>query len=43
MYLVNTQLDIGFAANQLIQAMFNPTKLYWKVIEHVLRYLKGTT
>jgi len=23
--------------------MVKPTKLYWKAIKHVLRYLKGTT
>ena len=43
MYLVNTRLDICYAVNQLSQAMVNPTKLFWKVAKHVLRYLKGTS
>jgi hypothetical protein len=42
MYLVNMRPDIFYAVNQLSQAMFNPTKLFWKVGKHVLRYLKGT-
>jgi hypothetical protein len=28
--------------NQLSQVMVKPTKLFWKVGKHVLRYLKGT-
>jgi len=32
-----------FVINQLIQAMVKPTKVYWKVAKHVLRYLRGTT
>eukprot|EP00253_Pinus_taeda_P025505 PITA_25505 len=43
MYLVNTRLDMCHAVNQLIQAMVRPTKMYWKAIKHVLRYLRGTT
>lgn len=43
MFLVNTQLDICFAANQLSQEMVKPTRLYWKETKHVLRYLRGTT
>eukprot|EP00253_Pinus_taeda_P036490 PITA_36490 len=43
MYLVNTRPNICFSVNQLIQAMVNPTKLYWKETKHVLRYLRGTT
>jgi hypothetical protein len=43
MYLVNTRLDICYAVNQLSQAMVKPTKLFWKVGKHVLRYLKGTS
>jgi hypothetical protein len=42
MYLVNTRPDIFYADNQLSQAMVKPTKLFWKVGKHVLRYLKGT-
>jgi hypothetical protein len=43
MYLVNTRLNICYAVNQLSQAMVNPTKLFWRVSKHVLRYLKGTS
>lgn len=43
MYLVNTWPDICYVINQLSQAMVKPTKLYWKEIKHVLRYLRGTT
>jgi hypothetical protein len=42
MYLVNTRPNICYADNQLSQAMIKPTKLFWKVGKHVLRYLKGT-
>eukprot|EP00253_Pinus_taeda_P034065 PITA_34065 len=40
---VNTQPDLCFAVNQLSQAMVQPTKLFWKKVKHVLRYLKGTS
>eukprot|EP00253_Pinus_taeda_P026941 PITA_26941 len=43
MSLVNTQPDICYAVNQLSQAMVKPTKLFWKVSKHVLRYLRGTS
>eukprot|EP00253_Pinus_taeda_P002729 PITA_02729 len=43
MYLVNTLPNMCYAVNQLSQAMVRPTKLYWKVAKHVLRYLRGTT
>lgn len=43
MYLVNTRMNMHYAINQLIQAMVKPTKIYWKVEKHVLRYLRGTT
>eukprot|EP00253_Pinus_taeda_P007495 PITA_07495 len=43
MYLVNTRPDICYAVNQLSQAMVKPTKLFWKVGKHVLRYLRGTS
>eukprot|EP00253_Pinus_taeda_P033051 PITA_33051 len=43
MYLVNTQPDLCFAVNQLSQAMVQPTKLFWKAVKHVLRYLRGTS
>ena len=43
MYLVNKRPDICYAVNQLIQAMVKPTKLFWKVGKHVLRYLTGTS
>jgi hypothetical protein len=43
MYLVNTRPDIFYAVNQLSQAMVKPTKLFWKVGKHVLRYPRGTS
>ena len=43
MYLVNTRPDLCFAVNQLSQAMVQPTKLFWKAKNHVLRYPRGTT
>ena len=43
MYLVNTRPDICYVVNQPIQAMVKPTKLFWKVGKHVLRYLRGTS
>eukprot|EP00253_Pinus_taeda_P012622 PITA_12622 len=43
MYLVNTRPNLFFAMNQLSQAMVHPTKLFWKVTKHVLRYLRGTS
>ena len=43
MYLVNTRPDICYAVNQLSQVMVKPTKLFWKVGKHVLRYLRGTS
>ena len=42
MYLVNTRPYLCFAVNQLSQAMVYPTKLFWKAVKHVLRYLRGT-
>eukprot|EP00253_Pinus_taeda_P003376 PITA_03376 len=32
-----------FLGMELRQAMVRPTKLYWKMAKHVLRYLRGTT
>ena len=29
--------------NQVIQAMVQPTKMFWKAESHVLRYLRGTS
>ena len=43
MYLVNTRPYICYVVNQLSQAMVKPTKLFWKVGKHVLRYIRGTT
>ena len=43
MYLVNMRPDICYAVNQLSQAMVNPTKIFWKVGKHALRYLRGTS
>ena len=42
MYLVNTRPDLCYAVNQLSQAMVQPTKMFWKVAKHVLRYLRVT-
>jgi hypothetical protein len=42
MYSVNMRLDIYYVVNELSQVMVKPTKLFWKVDKHVLRYLKGT-
>jgi hypothetical protein len=42
MYLVNTRPNIFYEVNQLSQAMVKPTKIFWKVGKHVLRYLRGT-
>eukprot|EP00253_Pinus_taeda_P024177 PITA_24177 len=35
--------DLILTVIQLSQAMVRPTKLYWKVTKHALRYLRGTT
>jgi hypothetical protein len=43
MHLVNTRPDIFYVVNQLSQVMVKPTKLFWKVGKHVLRYPKGTS
>eukprot|EP00253_Pinus_taeda_P017914 PITA_17914 len=43
MYLVNTRPDLCFVVNQLSQAMVQPTKLFWKAMKHVLRYLRVTS
>eukprot|EP00253_Pinus_taeda_P014968 PITA_14968 len=43
MYLVNTRPELCFVVNQLIQAMVQPTRLFWKAVKHVLRYLRGTS
>lgn len=43
MYLVNKRSNMGYEVNQLSQAIVKPSKLYWKVWKHVLRYLRGTT
>ena len=43
MYLLNMRPEIFYVVYQLSQAMVNPTKLFWKVGNHVLRYLRGTS
>jgi hypothetical protein len=40
MYRVNTRPDICYVVNQLSQAMVKPTKIFWKVGKHVMRYLR---
>jgi hypothetical protein len=42
MYLVNTQPDIIFAINALIQFMVDPQRVHWIATNHVLHYLSGT-
>eukprot|EP00253_Pinus_taeda_P004967 PITA_04967 len=42
LYLVNTRPNMCYAINQLSEAMVRPTKLFWRVANHVLRYLRGT-
>eukprot|EP00253_Pinus_taeda_P023770 PITA_23770 len=43
MYLVSTQSDMCYGVNQLSQAKVRPTKLFWRAVKRVLRYLRGTT
>jgi hypothetical protein len=43
MYLVNTRPNIFYVVNHMSQVMVKPTKLFWKVGKHVLRYLRGTS
>ena len=43
MYLMKTRPDLCYAVNQLSEAMVQPTKMFWKVTKHVLRYLRGTS
>ena len=44
MYLANcTRPDIAFSINLLARYSFAPTKRHWKGIQHILRYLSGTT
>jgi hypothetical protein len=42
MYLVNTRLDICYAANVLSQFMSQPRQTHWIDEKHVLRCLQGT-
>ncbi|XP_070049820.1 secreted RxLR effector protein 161-like [Nicotiana tomentosiformis] len=34
--------DIAFSVNLLARYNSSPTKRYWNMIKHILRYLKGT-
>ena len=44
MYLANcTRPDIAFSVNLLARYSFAPTRRHWKGIQHILRYLSGTT
>ena len=44
MYLANcTRPDIVFSVNLLARYSFAPTIRHWKGIQHILRYLSGTT
>lgn len=42
MYLVNTRLDICFAANVLGECELEPRHDHWMTAKHILRYLRGT-
>jgi hypothetical protein len=43
MYLAsNTRPDIIFSVNVLARYSSDPTRRYWNIIKHVLRYLCGT-
>eukprot|EP00253_Pinus_taeda_P024908 PITA_24908 len=39
----NWRKEDATSVNQLSQAMVQPTKLFWKAMKHVLRYLRGIT
>ena len=44
MYLANcTRPDIAFSVNLLARYSSAPTRRHWKGIQHILRYLSGTT
>ena len=44
MYLANcTRPDIAFSVNLLARYSSTPTRRHWKGIQHILRYLSGTT
>eukprot|EP00253_Pinus_taeda_P012097 PITA_12097 len=36
-------MQTPLAVNQLSQAIVQPTKVFWKSVKHVLRYLRGTS
>ena len=38
-----TRYDIGYAVNQLVRAMSEPSKAHMAAAKHLLRYLAGTT
>jgi Reverse transcriptase (RNA-dependent DNA polymerase) len=37
-----TRPDITFAVNKLCKFMSNPGEVHWKLLKHLLRYIKGT-
>lgn len=44
MYLTNCKRhDIAFAVNLLARFNSCPTKIHWKGIKHIFRYLRGTS
>ena len=44
MYLANcTRPDVAFSVNLLVMYNFAPTRRHWNGIQHILRYLNGTT
>jgi hypothetical protein len=43
MYLAShTRPDIAFVVNLIARYISSPTRRHWKVVKHILRYLKGT-
>ena len=42
MYLTNTRPDICFAMNTISQYLVKPRRVHLIVVNHVMRYLKGT-
>lgn len=41
-YLCLTRPDIAFAVNKISQYIHSPHDVHWTIVEHMLRYVKGT-
>ena len=39
---VATQPDLAFSVNKLARFAYNPGKVHWNVLKHILAYIKGT-